>query len=326
MRKAALPLTAVLLLSLLAPAPAHAAPSFAEGAEDAVAEAFPQTALSTELETTVPSEIDPTQKVEHDYVALRGGGKVVAVLREVGAVRPVERELTPGRVVGEGKAKRAKAGERKVRFFSTADSYGPGLLIAAWSERSGVNYRVAVREPATRADLLKIVKALPADTSKPSRKALAAIRKAGPAKRPAAERSTSSLFVDGAGLPQDDWGDEATLCNGCSYSYSNYTWLWQKVLNADGKLAAGGVDCSFGPTTANATKSWQSMEGLASDGIVGQATRGAADNYLVHGGGIVVYYTGINSEVSLRRLSTDANAYYNWNSTKKIAYTYVSLC
>ncbi|GAB2865445.1 hypothetical protein GCM10022221_77090 [Actinocorallia aurea] len=310
----------LLAFALVSPAQAAAPPDLVEGAQQAVTESLPNVVMTGHNAGTVPGEIPGGGTANVETVEFHGA-KTVAVSRAVGAVYEVSPETVSGRVVQTTTVKRAKAGNRKVRFVHTGVPGASGLLGATWTERSGVNYSVVAREPVTRGELLKVVKALPADTARVPAKVRRLVEKAVPPKR-AAERSVSSQFVDGANATNDDWGDEATLCNGCAYSNSNYTWLWQKVLAADGISIT--IDCSFGPATATATRSWQSKWGLGVDGIVGQQTRSYADDNVWANLGSEVFYAGTSSFVYFQRLGS--NAYYNSSGTKKIAYTYTSLC
>ncbi|ROO89180.1 putative peptidoglycan binding protein [Actinocorallia herbida] len=310
----------LLVLALVSPAQAAAPPELVQGAEEAVTEALPGVELTGQNTHTVPGDIAGGGAVKVETAEFHGA-KTVAVTRAVGAVYEVSPDTVSGRVVQTTTVKRAKAGNRKLRFVHTGVPGVSGLLGATWTERSGVNYSVVAREPVSRGELLKIVKALPADTARVPAKVRRLVEKAEPPKR-SAERSTSSLFVDGANASGDDWGDEATLCNGCAYSTSNYTWLWQKVVAADG--ISIGIDCSFGPATATATRAWQSKWGLGVDGIVGAQTRNAADDGLWLNTQVDVVYVGSSSFVYFQRLTS--NAYYNYNGTKKIAYTYSTLC
>ncbi|MEO3784631.1 peptidoglycan-binding domain-containing protein [Actinocorallia sp. B10E7] len=312
----------VLALGLSAPAEAAGSP-FADNAGKAVAKV--DSGLKPSESDTLESRsvLDPKQKIKEDSATFRADGKVVVVLRAVGAVAPVSGDTVVGRAVQRKKVKRARAGTRKVLIYTTGEKGNPGLTIAAWSERTGVNYQIVSRGPVSRGELLKLVEALPADGVQASRKARRAIRSAPPARRRSepTQRSTNSLFVDGAGAPDDDLGDEANLCNGCSYSYSNYVWMWQRILMADAYLQ-GSLDCSFGSLTASSTRNWQSGHGLSADGIVGWNTRTKADNYITDMGGTTVRYTGLLQNVRFDRLTS--NAYY-YNSTR-INYTNASLC
>jgi len=323
-RKALLALATSSVLALGLAAPAQAAPPpFEKNAEKAVSEVDPTLRLSESAELESESSLDPAQTVKIDDVTFRGSGKVVSVLRSVGAVRKVTSDTTVGRVLQKKKVKRAKAGARDVLISSTADRYGPGLTIATWTERTGVNYQVISRDGLDRAGLLKVVKALPADDTKASRKARRAVESAPPARKRVESRSASSLYVDGAGTITDDWGDEGTLCNGCSYSNSNYTFMWQKVLWADNRLAAGAVDCSFGSQTASATVNWQNWMGVSADGIVGATTRGRADNYLSQLETESVRYAGYSQIIYFTRNSS--NNRYMFNG-RYFGYTYTTLC
>ncbi len=312
----------VLALGLSAPVEAAGSP-FADNAGKAVAKVDPGLKPSESDTLESQSVLDPKQKLKEDSATFRADGKVVVVLRAVGAVAPVSGDTVVGRVVQRKKVERARAGIRNVLIYTTGEGSNPGLTIAAWSERTGVNYRIVSRGRVSRGELLKLVKALPADGVQASRKARRTIRSAPPARRQPepTRRSTGSLFVDGANAPHDDLGDEATLCNGCSYSYSNYVWMWQRILMADAHLQ-GSLDCSFGSLTTSSTRNWQSWQGLSADGVVGWNTRTKADDYIVDMGGSTVRYTGLWQNVRFDRLASNA---YHYNSVR-INYTNASLC
>ena len=323
MFKASFAMTVSLVVALaLTSAPADADPPFEEGAQAAVAAADPGLRPSENGTLQGQSLLDPAQSVKIDQATFRAPGKVVAVVRTVGAVPVVDGDTAVGRVLRTEKVERARVGGRKVIISTTADRYGPGLTVATWTERTGVNYRVSSREALTRAQLIKIIKELPADGTQVSRKAKSTI-KSRRVPRPVEPRSASSLYVDGAGDVSDDWGDEGTLCNGCSYSNSNYTFMWQKVLWADSRLAAGSIDCAFGSQTASATANWQSWMGISADGIVGSTTRGRADNYLLVSDTTTVFYQGDSVFMSFVRNST--NNRYMMNG-RYFGYTYTTLC
>jgi peptidoglycan hydrolase-like protein with peptidoglycan-binding domain len=298
----ALSLSLALVLGFGAPAGAAESP-FEDGAEKAVKKVAPGLKRVERDTRQSRSVLDADQKIKEDTVTFRGNGRVVAVMRAVGAVAPVNGETVAGRAKQRKtvKAKRARVGTRKVLIYKTGEG-GPGLTIAAWTERTGVNYQIV---------------------SRASRKAPRAIEKAPPAapQPEVTQRSTSSLFVDGAGDPKDDFGDEANLCNGCSYSHSNYVWLWQRILMADAYLQ-GSLDCSFGSLTAAGTKNWQGAHGLTKDGVVGKQTRTVADNFLVDLGGSSVRYLGLAQNILFDRLTS--NAYYY--GSKRINYTNATLC
>ncbi|WP_106402113.1 peptidoglycan-binding domain-containing protein [Actinocorallia populi] len=324
MHKASFALAASLTLALSLGSPAGAAASpFADNAEAALEKIDPGLEPSEEKALQSKSVLDEDQAVKEDHATFRSQGRALVVMRSVGAVPPVSGEIAVGRSVQKKKVQRARAGVRNVVIYNTAEDGVSGLTVAAWSERDGVNYRIASRDALSRGDLIKLVKALPADTTKPSRKARRAIESAPPAERrpEPVQRSTSSLFVDGAGDPGDDLGDEANLCNGCAYSYSNYVWMWQRILQADAFLV-GSMDCSFGPLTTSGTKNWQSDKGLTSDGIVGANTRKRADDYILDGGGTSVFYLGEWQNAYFHRLTN--NAYHV--SSKRMNYTNATMC
>lgn len=110
---------------------------------------------------------------------------------------------------------------------------------------------------------------------------LAVVALTGPA-----QAADSSTVVDGSGAVTDDWGDNFdelghSLCDGCAHSSNtDLVLMWQTVLFAEGLLPKSGLDGDFGPTTASATRAWQRRFGLGDDGMVGDATWGAADDRL----------------------------------------------
>jgi hypothetical protein len=321
-----------LVLSLAAPAHAAAGPAFARSAKKAVSAVAPSYSLKTSRVQSSVAELDPAQKATVDTAVFASGNKIVGVQRVVGASRQVSRATVPGnaRVLSTTSVRRAGAGARSVIVTSTADKWGPGLTIASWTERSGVNYEVVSRGAVGAGDLLKIVRALPKDSSAVSKKTLSRIAKAkppvasnvdeivkGPQTSGPAQRSTTNYTVDGSGAVTDDWVNEANLCSGCSYSSGNYTGMWQLVLYADKKLAWSSIDCSFGSGTASATRSWQSAEGLSSDGIVGANTRGRADNYL--SGNSTVTYWGTYDTISFTR---STSSYYYYYGGTRLSYSF----
>lgn len=324
MKKASFAISVSLVMALGVGAPAEAAePTFAEKAEKAAKAVDPSLRQSEKDSRRSRSVLDPDQELKEESVTFRANGKVVAVTRAVGAVAPVNGETVVGRSKQRKAVKRARVGTRKVLIYTTGES-GPGLTVATWSERTGVNYQIASRGPLSRSELIALVKALPVDDTRPSRKARRAI-KAAPRAVPRSEparRSTSNLFVDGAGTPTDDFGNEANLCSGCSYSTGNYVWLWQRILMADAYLQ-GSLDCSFGSLTAAGTKNWQKSLGLTADGIVGAGTRNAADDFLIDIGGTTVRYVGVAQNILFDRLTSGYAYYYG---SKKVTYNTTTLC
>lgn len=128
-------------------------------------------------------------------------------------------------------------------------------------------------------------------------------------------QSEGNRIVQGSGTPSDDLGDEGTLCNGCNYSHGNYAGLWQAFLWAEHLLGSSGVDCDFGPNTADATAAFQRRYGLGDDGIVGPQTRGVADNFLLTSSGTAynLYYVGTQGTVVyLFRDTTSPYNYWIW--------------
>ncbi|MGI8332118.1 peptidoglycan-binding domain-containing protein [Actinomadura scrupuli] len=285
------------------------------------------------METPV-SELDPAQTSTVDTAVFAAGDKILGVQRVVGASRPVASATVPGnaRVLSRASVGRAGAGTRTVIVTSTADEWGPGLTVASWTERSGVNYQLVSRDAVGAADLLKIAQTLPRDSSTVSATTASRIAEAKPAATAdvdgvvkgspapgAAQRSTTNFNVDGSGTVTDDWANEANLCAGCAYSSGNYAGMWQLVLYADNKLAWSGIDCAFGSGTASATRSWQSSEGLASDGVVGANTRGRADNYL--SGNSSVTYWGIYDAVAFTR---STSSYYYYYGGTRLSYGFAA--
>ncbi|MEU7751866.1 peptidoglycan-binding domain-containing protein [Micromonospora sp. NPDC049101] len=108
-----------------------------------------------------------------------------------------------------------------------------------------------------------------------------------------ASANVSQGYVTGSGTWTDDWGDEGPI-SASTRSYSNVVAMWQKILVADGYLAASDVDCRFGPTTTAATRRWQTDRGLVSDGVVGRRTFATAATRLTTYEGWF-YYDGLGS-------------------------------
>ncbi|MEO5876424.1 MAG: hypothetical protein ABIS86_22950 [Streptosporangiaceae bacterium] len=319
-------LAASTVLAVSLAAPAHAdPPSFAAGAKSAVTQTAPVLRPSENFSRSAGSDIDPKQKIKIDQAVFRGNQTVVSVLRGVGALRPVTGTTVTGRVVSKSTVKRRKAGNRSVLVTDSSDQFGPGLLTATWTERNGVNYSVASRNALDVRGLLRVVKSLPADKAKASRTALRVIKKAKPFRALAepAERSAASRFVDGAGVPTDDLNDEADLCNGCSYSSSNYVGLWQWILWADQRLAASQIDCVFGSGTSSATAAWQTWAKVGSDGYVGYNTRSKAGSYN-QGSGSWVTYLGIGRSLSIERNSS--NHYKLFGAEVSYSYRSAAIC
>ncbi|MEV0736701.1 peptidoglycan-binding domain-containing protein [Streptomyces sp. NPDC050549] len=94
---------------------------------------------------------------------------------------------------------------------------------------------------------------------------------------------------------------------------SNATRLWQKVLWADGELAASDIDGDFGPITKAATARWQTRFRVTSDGSAGQNTWTAAGNWLRNSSngfdGTVARYIGTEFIIDVTR---DSNGYYHF--------------
>jgi peptidoglycan hydrolase-like protein with peptidoglycan-binding domain len=323
-----------LVCSFGSPAHAAAGTTFAESVKKAVVSVAPSYAYKSSGVETPVSELDPAQKSTVDTAVFAAGNKILGVQRVVGASRPVASATVPGnaRVLSSTSVRRSGAGTRTVIVTSTADEWGRGLTVASWTERSGINYQLVSRDAVGAADLLKIAQTLPQDSSTVSATTASRIAKAGPpatadvdgivkgSQTPgAAQRSTSNSNVDGSGTVTDDWANEATLCAGCSYSSGNYTGMWQLVLYADKKLSWAGIDCAFGSGTASATRSWQSAEGLGSDGVVGTNTRGRADNYL--SGNSSVTYWGTYDTVTFTR---STSSYYYYYGGTRLSYNFAA--
>jgi len=342
----------VTLLGALA-APAEAASTtFAAAVKKAVEGQAPGFAPTIARTLTSESEIAGGPRLVTDEAFFQSGANVIVARRSVGAVREATTtaRVQARRVLAGESIKRAGAGTRSALLTSTVASGGDGLTVLSWTERSGVNYTLAGRGTVTAATLNKIAKALPKDGSAVSAKTRNLIAHAKPLtatstdqtqKFPApantADRaaalldggkglptsggitalSTGNLTVDGSGTTTDDLNNEATLCNGCSYSLGNYTGMWQTILYADGKLSYSNIDCTFGAQTASATKAWQSHEGLGADGIVGPNTRSRASGLLL--GGSVVTYVGLYHSPYFYR-HTSNGYYYDSNDSIRISY------
>ncbi|WP_019074222.1 peptidoglycan-binding domain-containing protein [Streptomyces hokutonensis] len=133
---------------------------------------------------------------------------------------------------------------------------------------------------------------------------------------PASASGTYSglAYVYGAGVFADDWGNEG-IVDQSHNTVSNATCLWQKILYADGFLAAGDIDGDFGPQTAAATELWQSVHTTAEpDGSAGQITWTAAGKLLRNSsntttGNTVSFYNGSLYDFYLTR---DSNGYYHF--------------
>lgn len=108
-----------------------------------------------------------------------------------------------------------------------------------------------------------------------------------------ASANVSQGYVKGSGTWTDDWGDEGPI-SASTRSYNNVVAMWQKILVADGYLAASGVDCRFGSATTAATKRWQTDRGLVGDGVVGPRTFTRAATRLTTYEGWF-YYDGLGS-------------------------------
>ncbi|MET8331697.1 peptidoglycan-binding domain-containing protein [Streptomyces sp. NPDC005181] len=130
----------------------------------------------------------------------------------------------------------------------------------------------------------------------------------------------------------NDWDDEGELGRS-RHASSNVACLWQKILWADGNLESlADVDGVFGDQTYNATRAWQTTEGVKVDGGVGRETFGAAGFWLDKTSGsaspgqtLYLRYFGSDHNFDLRRLP-DGNYEFkdgseNW---RKAGYNYRS--
>ena len=138
---------AALVLALANPAQADDPPDLPDAAKSAIAEVDESLVVKAPQthESTVDSDVVDGQKVTAESASFRASGKVLSVERQVGAVRRVEESDATGRRVARKRVRRAGAGDREVVVSSTADEWGPGLTIAEWTERDGVNYRLVAR-------------------------------------------------------------------------------------------------------------------------------------------------------------------------------------
>ena len=347
-----LSLLAPLALVLAPAAPAAAATSFAAAVTRAVHSAAPGFALRHATTGLGRSEVGGGGRTVATTVTFVSGRRLIAVQRLVGGLYEATRSATllDRRVLGRLPVRRPGAGTRPAALTSTVASGTGGLTVLSWSERAGVNYSVVARGGVSGAVLAKIAQALPKDGTTVNAATRSLIAHARPQRLPstvdagrtlpagptAADRraaavdgitlksgvvalGTDNLTVDGAGAVDDDLGDEGTLCSGCSWSSGNYTGMWQLTLYDDGKLSWGAIDCSFGSKTASATRSWQSREGLSSDGIVGHGTRSTADNYL-HGNSYVTYF-GLYNDTSYDRSLSSYRYYYSPDGVR-LAYSF----
>lgn len=132
--------------------------------------------------------------------------------------------------------------------------------------------------------------------------------------------ATSCCSINGAGSYTDDWGDNHTICQGCTVPKGNVVGVWQGVLWVDGFSGGAGriftncdVDGGFGPVTASATADWQAgIGGLTVDGKVGAGTWGKADTYLGASSSYVLYY-GYNNRLYFHRGATNGDGNYTWS-------------
>lgn len=142
-----------------------------------------------------------------------------------------------------------------------------------------------------------------------------------------AAASPAGGYVAGAGDPSDDLNDEATLCNGCAYSRSNYAGVWQMILSVDygrttdgrdvGGLPGDHIDCSFGPETAAYTANWQRYHGVPATGRLDGPTRAAAASRLSaaegdgQGGDYLWFPADSDNTLQIHRWGASAN--YKWD-------------
>ncbi|ACY97348.1 Peptidoglycan-binding domain 1 protein [Thermomonospora curvata DSM 43183] len=312
-------------------APRVQAPDFTTAAKRAVAKALPGHALSERFTYNVTSSLRRSLKVRVELAAFRGKGRVILLARSVGAAREVTRaQQQPGsRILAEPTVRRPGAGARKALLTTTADAAGPGLTILSWSERRGVNYQISVSGRVSRADLVRLAQALPRDDTKVSKKVRSLVAKAkppvdngadatGPGKGGVGAQGTGNKWVDGVGIATNDLGDEATLCNGCTYWSGNYAGMIQYFLYADNRMSRSSIDCMFGSQTASAVASWQAARGLAADGIVGPNTRDRMDNKFSMIADHVVNYVGTKYILTFER---SGGGFYYYGDTG-ISYGY----
>ncbi|MEU0675828.1 peptidoglycan-binding domain-containing protein [Streptomyces sp. NPDC006172] len=139
---------------------------------------------------------------------------------------------------------------------------------------------------------------------------------------PAAASGTYSgrAYVYGGGAFAGDWSDEGIVSTGTNRQ-SNATCLWQKILWADGKLAASGIDGDFGTGTYNATREWQSTWNLQVDGSAGRNTWTEAGKWLrdIDGNGAVDTYIGLVRNFTLSRDSDGRYHFPDGNGSGRIA-------
>lgn len=131
-------------------------------------------------------------------------------------------------------------------------------------------------------------------------------------------------YIYGGGTWVGDWGDEGDLSTGTN-TYSNATCLWQKILWADGLLAASDIDGIFGSKTKAQTLYWQEMKELSGlDGIAGKETFGKADNYLSEisedsSGAFTLQYDGIYYNPYFIRNADGNYGFYDGTNTYRLA-------
>lgn len=328
---------AAVMLTAVQPAQASAPADFTKAVQKAVGKSLSGYNLREKDSRGTQSKLDSKQRVRVDMATFAARGRILIVARGVGADPEITAKQVPnGTVLSTLALRRPGAGVRQAVLSTTADQWGPGLTILAWTERRGVNYQLVAGGAIAQQDLVKLAKALPSDGSKATAKARTTIAKVKPPaasdvdahiKQPQLPNTGVGLagtpargYVDGAGTVKDDLGNEGTLCNGCAYSNSNYTGMWQHILWADGKLGVGGIDCQFGPTTRDATKSWQGSHSLSKDGIVGTNTRSAAGKQLFEVGGSEVRYVSAATGRTVGFVRVSERYYFDTSTLPLVTY------
>jgi hypothetical protein len=144
-----------------------------------------------------------------------------------------------------------------------------------------------------------------------------------------ASANTNDGYVSGAGIIGDDWGDEGTIST-ASYSSSNATCLWQRVLWAEGLLSYASIDGIFGPNTKAATESFQGRySDLTNDGKAGPNTWGKADNKFTNkqtyaDGSGTATYSGSFSSFTITRGTDGRHRWFQDGATRAGGYNYRS--
>ncbi|MFC4506091.1 MULTISPECIES: peptidoglycan-binding domain-containing protein [Streptomyces] len=141
---------------------------------------------------------------------------------------------------------------------------------------------------------------------------------------PASASGTYSglAYVYGAGIFQDDWGNEGIVSTSVNTS-SNATCLWQKVLWASGLLSSSEIDGVFGNATVTATKKWQEREGVVpADGVAGTDTWYNAGIYLIDSDDAdtaVDKFAGSKYAANVSRDSEGRYNFYDGDGIKRLA-------